>query len=148
MITAQCSISLTLPCSKSLAQQTGRSWHCRWQKSTEGEAGLCFCALEQCRTLEELQHSQQSFATFPASSSPPQSHTCSNTHSHHHNAPQIMTSREVVHFFLFNIINRIKLPFMHFFHCCRNKRNFSIFFKAETPSHSLDAQKASRRHLP
>lgn len=51
------------------------------KRAQRGKAGLCFCALEQCRTLQQLQHSQQSFATLPASSSPPQRHTCSNTYS-------------------------------------------------------------------
>ena len=67
-------------------------------------------------TLQQLQHSRRSFATIPAPSLPHgATQAATPTPSHYGNAPQIVTSREVAHFFLCNTINRVRSCFHAFF---------------------------------
>lgn len=95
-----------------------------------GEAGLCFCALQQCMTLQQPQDSQQSFTTPRApSSSQGATHAAGPAPSRYGNIPQIVTSREVARFFLFNAINS-QVMFSCIFSTAAETRETFLFFKS------------------
>lgn len=95
-----------------------------------GEAGLCFCALQQCMTLQQPQDSQQSFTTPHAlPSSQGATHAARPAPSRYGNIPQIVASREVAHFFLFNAINSQVMFSCIFSTAAETRETFPFFLK-------------------